>query len=236
MLEIIVGGCSDDVHTNSRSFFITRALATKSSSLILSSLHPSHTTIYLSSISPMAFQNYINYCHSSIYSIGRPSPPDRPMHENTLSYLLGSVLKDEDYQRCAFVALYNLMEPLARSMHSKAALSNMRASDVDFACCNSPDGSPLRRLFFDAVASHWTRLEAKVIKDLFNARCNNYNANGAAIRSLAWPDMYRKYVDFRAVIALSALFPDSKRGQLLRHVDEYIGSRKNEEMKKERVK
>lgn len=166
------------------------------------------------------FQNFVDYMHSSIYSLNTSVVAYRAVMENAKAYLLGEKLGVKTYSDAAVRQLYAIFEPLARLRTSNARKSPIRASDIDYICRNTVPSSTkpsnvsgIRKLFFDAVASHWTQFNVLNVDD------SNMDTAGD---SISWAEVYNAHADFRILLARSLRWADTWRAALLRPVDEYL--------------
>lgn len=146
-------------------------------------------------------------------------PSYAPIHQHTLAWLLGEALGAPSFQAAALRALHAIFEPWARKGKCNAARSPIRAADVEFACKHSELGSALRMLFFDAAASHWTRFEAANVGSPYNMDIDGEEGEQRVVR---WPDVCNEHADFRAVIAISLMYGEGRRGACLRGVEKYV--------------
>ena len=200
--------------------------------------------VTIDEVEPRDFQNFVDYMHSSIYSLNQQAPGYRAIRANTTACLLGIRLGAKAYHDAAIRQLYTIFEPLARLRTSNVRKSSIRASDIEFICTHtSPSGSVvntgdkerqsenkiesgIRQLFFDAVASHWTQ------SNVLNVGDTRMDTPGDAA---SWADMYNVYPDFRVTLANSLKMADVWRAALLRPVDEYLNPRLEEvRIKKEK--
>ncbi|OAL49609.1 hypothetical protein IQ07DRAFT_644756 [Pyrenochaeta sp. DS3sAY3a] len=164
---------------------------------------------------PHVFQNFVDYMHSSIYSLNTQVTGFRAIHHHTQACLLGIKLECKAYQDAAIRQLYMMFEPLARLPSSRAALSIIRASDVDYVCKNTAPQTGLRYLFFNAVAAHWARLDAICIGDEYLERPGD---------TTTWGDVYKQNFDFHATIVGSIQYPGLWRGAFLRPMEKYVNA------------
>jgi hypothetical protein len=234
-IEVIVG--TQGTHTYTRTWHLSRALLAKHSSTVRN-LPEDEKSIVLASTPPQIFQNYLDYARSSIYSLNRLIPVS-PLRQHTSAWLLGSTLGSPDFCVAALRALHGIFEPCARSRHSTAARSPIKAEDVEYVCRESVVGSALRVMYFDAVAAHWTRFEAEnvereVDEDVDMDRSALEDEGGGRdgeeqAKNITWADICAKYADFRTRILLSLMFSDGRRDLLLRSAEEYVLRKKVEQ-------
>ncbi|KAF2791536.1 hypothetical protein K505DRAFT_326785 [Melanomma pulvis-pyrius CBS 109.77] len=210
---IIVGTLG--THTYQRTYHLPRAFLSKHST-VFDTLPSYQTTLSLPTTCPHMFQNFLDYAYSSIYSLNKAVPSYAPIRQHTLAWLLGEALGAPTFQAAALRALHAIFEPYARSGNCNAACSPIRAADVEFACQHSKMGSVLRVLFFDAAASHWTRFEASNVGSPYNMNIDE--AEG----EYRWPDVCNAHADFRAIIAISLMYGEGRRGACLRDAEMYV--------------
>jgi hypothetical protein len=87
-------------------------------------------------------------------------------------------------------------------------------------------------MYFDAVAAHWTRVEASNVgsvddEDVDMDRSASEDEGSGQdgeekAKKVTWADLYTKYADFKACILLSVIFSGGRRGVLLRSAEEYV--------------
>lgn len=164
---------------------------------------------------PHVFQNFVDYMHSSIYSLNTQVTGFRAIRHHTQACLLGIKLECKAYHDAAMRQLYMMFEPLARLPSSRASLSSIRASDVEYVCKNTAPQTGLRYLFFNAVAAHWARLDAICIGDEYLDRPGD---------TTTWGDVYNQNFDFHATIVGSIQYPGLWRGAFLRPMEKYINA------------
>jgi hypothetical protein len=209
-----------------RTWELPKALVARHSDLIASLLQdsPDMDGIDLPEVKPAVFADFVDYMRSSIYSLNTQVAGYRAIRSNTDACLLGVLLKAKKYSDAALIQLHNLFEPVASYRRSRAKLSLIRASDVEYVCIKTADDSTtaatkshsaaaLRELFFDALAAHWTSREILSI--------------GAPALEIpgdttTWTHVYSEYHDFRVWIVSSAHTPDKERWSYLRPQAEYI--------------
>jgi hypothetical protein len=197
----------------------------------------------LSGIAVGDFQNFVDYMHSSIYSLNTKVPGYRAIRANTDACLLGARLGAKGYAEAAIRQLYHLFEPLARSRDSSAKKSVLRASDIEYICLRTTTPSSnsveaaeakilagLRQLFFSALASHWTQRDVITI----GALEIDFSPNDAPNDTTSWSHVYNTYHDFRVYVAASLRFADVWRTALLRPVGEYVDYVEEAESKEEK--
>jgi hypothetical protein len=200
-LKVIVG--SDTL--TQRTWHLPKALLARHSTSLAKLCHnPYRNEVTLTDLDARAFANFVDYMRSSIYSLNEHIPGFRAIRHNTLAYLLGAQLGAQEYADAAMRQLYMIFEPLARLPTSNARKSSIRADDVEFVWRRTQDGDGLRRLFGDAVASHWTQREA----------CDVANTTG-------WKDVD---LGFRESLKASVSVLAVRRGELLRPIGEYLNA------------
>lgn len=234
-LEISVGS---DTRSR-RTWILPKDLLSRHSTLFAAIIQDSNAKepVTIHDVEPRDFQNFVDYMHSSIYSLNQQALGYRAIRGNTTACLLGIRLGAKPYHDAALRQLYMIFEPLARLRTSNVRKSSIRASDIEFICTNtSPSGSVgntgdkeshgeselksgIRQLFFDAVASHWTQ------SNVLNIGDTRMDTPGD---TAAWADMYNAYPDFRITLANSLKMADVWRAALLRPVDEYLNPRPEE--------
>jgi hypothetical protein len=138
--------------------------------------------------------------------------------------LLGVLLKSKQYSDAALIQLHNTFEPVASYRRSRAKLSLIRASDIEYVCVQTSDdrttaatksysAAALRLLFFDALAAHWTS------REILSIGAPALETPGD---TTTWTHVYQEYHDFRVWIVSSAHTPDSERWAYLRPQAEYL--------------
>ncbi|KAF2033608.1 hypothetical protein EK21DRAFT_86098 [Setomelanomma holmii] len=173
----------------------------------------SHDQFTLDHIDANDFANLAAYLHSKIYTLNEHVEGYRAIRSNTTAYLLGAHLGAKAYTDAALRTLYRIFEPLARMNGSNARLSSIRASDVEFVCARTTAGNGLRKLFVDAVAARWSELDLVGVGP---------DADGLA-GGVRWRDVLGNYVDLRERLEGSLGMGDSRRGRILKRVEEYVG-------------
>ncbi|KAF2133365.1 hypothetical protein P153DRAFT_363563 [Dothidotthia symphoricarpi CBS 119687] len=178
----------------------------------------------LQNTTPQAFQNYVDYMHSSIYTLNPHIVGFRPIHQNTLAAILGEELGAKQYSDAAMRQLHAIFEPLSRMWISHARLSPIRAADVEVVCVRTGEGSVLRRLFFDAVTSHWTQTDVLNIGVGTETDADTDVDAGQMGEEVAvtWLELYNRYPGFRDALMESLRMKDAWREALLRPVEEYL--------------
>ncbi|OAL00579.1 hypothetical protein IQ06DRAFT_347933 [Phaeosphaeriaceae sp. SRC1lsM3a] len=203
MLKIIVG--PDPV--SQRTWTLPKALISKHSSCL--ALKCSSTTVELPSVTPHAFANFVDFMHSSIYSVNSQVPDYRPIRADTDACALGLRLGAKEYVVAAMRHLYELFEPLALLLTGSRQASMITAQDISYLCSAlqgfSVPAYGLRIMFFDTVASHWTQSEVQHIGE----------AEG-------WKFLYTTNKEFQLRIGSSSPIRDSMRGSLLMPVQNYL--------------
>ncbi|KAH7077662.1 hypothetical protein BKA63DRAFT_592855 [Paraphoma chrysanthemicola] len=146
---------------NHRTWYLSKALLARHSTYFATlCLKPTCNAIALdNSVDSTAFANFVDYIHSSIYTLNPQVADFHAIHANCTGYLLGQYLGAATYRDAALCALYALFKPRS-SINSHAQLSSIRASHVEFVYQHTQVGDALRRLFVDAVASHWSSADA----------------------------------------------------------------------------
>ncbi|CAO2648007.1 Nn.00g089290.m01.CDS01 [Neocucurbitaria sp. VM-36] len=231
-IKVIVGSYPQ----SQRTWILPRALLARHSAFFANHIQDpiAKEPVELQGIEPSDFQNFVDYMHSSIYSLNQQVTGYRAIRANTSACMLGIQLGAKAYHDAALRQLYMIFEPLARLRTSNARKSLIRASDVDFICINTAPSlgestiintigeegdnknridSGIRQLFFDAVASHWTQTNVLNIGD---TRMDTHGDTAT------WIDVYNTYTDFRITVANSLMIPNAMRAALLRPVDEYL--------------
>jgi hypothetical protein len=202
-----------------RTWYLPKALLLQKSTFLAQlCTSPFRKEIILEGIDMRAFANFVDYMRSSIYTLNEQIPNFRRIHDGAKACLLGQQLGAISYSNAAISSLHMMFEPLARLKSSNMRMSTIRAEDVGFVCRNT-DSTPeqlasgIRRLFFDAVASHWSQWEAKKV--------SSYQIHhDKDMRE--WTDLSAKYEDFRIAMLRSCSIPDPRRKELLRDVHEYL--------------
>ncbi|ORY10388.1 hypothetical protein BCR34DRAFT_615205 [Clohesyomyces aquaticus] len=84
----------------------------------------------------------------------------------------------------------------------------------------SSSSTALRRLFFDAAASHWTRGDILLVSS--PDTMDICTSPATVVAELTWKDIWAAHEDFRTVMLGSLAWPDASRNLCLRSVDEYL--------------
>jgi hypothetical protein len=184
------------------------------------------TILELQDVDPHAFANFVDYMYSSIYSPNTRVPGFRYLRAGRDAAALGSRMGCSEYEDAGVRQVWVLVEGMGK-LGSGRSRSLVRASDIEWVCRNTAcraraygakkkgdenDGlDTVRRLFFDAVASHWTQREVAGMADELD------NAGD----TVSWGHVYDKYYDFGERIRKSMGVVNSMRGGLLRPVEEY---------------
>jgi hypothetical protein len=219
VIKVIVGAGP----ATQRTWYLPKALLLQHSTFLAQlCTNPFRKEITLEDVDIRVFMNFVDYMRSSIYTLNEQIPNFRRIHEGAKACLLGQKLGAVSYRHAAISSLHTFLEPLARLKSSNMRMSTIRAEDVDFVCRNTdsnPDklGSGIRRLFFDAVASHWSNWEAKKVTGYQNHLDKDMRE---------WTDLCTKYEDFRTAILRSCSEPDPRRKELLKAVHEYLDAEK----------
>jgi hypothetical protein len=181
-----------------------------------------HTAVRLPDVDPRDFATYVMYLHSGIYTLNPQVPNFRPLHAATRAHLLGLRLHDSVYADAAIRQIHAILLPLAQLRTSNAAKSPIRASDIEYVGERAKVGSAIRRLFVDAVSSHWAQGECWGAGHVKAERPGE----------VKWIDVLAEYDDLRRCLVNTRVVSDRWRGCLLEDVERYL-SRRTEE--KERV-
>ncbi|KAF2828449.1 hypothetical protein CC86DRAFT_273620, partial [Ophiobolus disseminans] len=194
-----------------RTWHLPKALlARHSTHLAKLCSNPYRKEVLLPDIDARAFANFVDYIHSSIYSLNDKVPDFRRLRASTEAAVLGSNLGAKDYADAAIRQLHASFEPLARLRTSNAKRSLIRASDIEYVCRSDVDG--VRRLFFDGVASHWMQREV----------LNMVNEMDFKGDTVTWAQVYDEYEEFRTRMRETLGIVDMSRSALLRPVAEYL--------------
>lgn len=178
-----------------------------------------------------AFQNLVDFSHSSIYSVNKCASDYHVINTHVQAWLLGAKLEAPIYQSAALRELYTWIEPLSRAVISSAGHSPIRVQDIDLVCSKTPKDCVLRALLFDGVAAHWTQHDAITIG---TNRVRKFARETApepdpqpprTVDALTWTGLYNKHRDFRKRISSSLKVRDSQRARLLRPVEDYIAGK-----------
>jgi hypothetical protein len=226
-----------DVHISpkiQRTWFIERSIIRRHSADLRAACEVTSTAaIDLEGdiFSLAAFQNFIDFSHSNIYSANKRASDYHIIHTHVQAWLLGAKLEAPTYQTAALWELYTWIEPLGRAVNSSAAHSPIRVEDVEFVCRKTPEGCVVRALIFDAVAAHWTQHDAITIGTNLARKFTRETAPEPGPQpvkhdeALTWTSLYNKYRDFRKRMSNSLKVRDSQRIRLLRPVHDYIAGK-----------
>ncbi|KNG49455.1 integral membrane protein [Stemphylium lycopersici] len=187
----------------------------------------SHTLLLAT---PHAFANFVDYLHSNIYSTNTQVANYSAMRAHTDACILGAKLGARVYTESAIRALHALFEPLAESESWDERQSTIREADVEYVCIHAeekflPPGvedvgalTGLRRLFFDALAAHWSR---RHVLDLMVCRINA--GVGAASRSGAtWTSLWFGFPEFAERVGDTWRVMGMYRRGLLKGAEDYF--------------
>ncbi|PSN71894.1 hypothetical protein BS50DRAFT_569490 [Corynespora cassiicola Philippines] len=205
-----------------RTWFLQRALLVQNSDFFRSYLTSPATQpkadISLPNHDPGTFADLVSFMHSNIYSPNTVPAGYEEVRAHTRAYIMGRNLGVKRFWTTAMRSLHVLFEAASLMYGSNAGTSPINAADVAFACDETASTDSLRRLFFDAVASHWTSLE------IFNIGQAIMRPNGIidAGEGERWLEIYNEYVDFRMVLAASAHLRFEARKRCLKNVDQYL--------------
>jgi hypothetical protein len=201
-----------------RTWTLPLALFSRSPYLATLARNPPRTTVRLPDVDPRDFATYIMYLYSGIYTLNPQVPNFRPLHAATRAHLLGLRLHDSVYADAAIRQIHAILLPLARLRTSNAAKSPIRASDIEYVGERAKEGSAIRRLFVDAVTSHWAQGECWGAGHVKAERPGE----------VKWIDVLAEYSDLRRCLVRTRIVSDRWRGSLLDDVEKYL-SRRNEE-------
>ncbi|KAF2244492.1 hypothetical protein BU26DRAFT_406498, partial [Trematosphaeria pertusa] len=184
---------------------------------------PDQTEVLLTDIEPSAFQNFLDYAHSNIYSLNKGASGYHTILHNAQAWILGHKLQSPLFRDAALRTLYAALEPLARFSASCARLSAVRAVDIQYVCENTSPDSAVRRLLFDAVAAHWRQVEVLNIGDAMDLDPPfSSSPSLSTATTTTWLDIYNNHADFRVRLANSLKVADVLRGDMLRPVEDYL--------------
>ena len=205
--------------------------------LCSSSTFSSITSLTLPTTTQTTFQDYIDYTRSCIYSPHKRAADYHPLRSHVSAWVLGEKLEDEEFKTAALRCLYDTIgaNGCGSSGGGGVAQSPIQPADVEFVCAKTEEGSVLRAMLFDAVASHWRQAEVLSI---------NYNVSVSSLflmpssfsfsdrgqgqhqgATVTWLSIYNTYADFHARLANSLKVGDGYRSALLKGVDEYVAGR-----------
>lgn len=193
--------------------------------------HNSTTSLELdgTTFSLTTFQNFIDFSHSSIYSVNRSGPDHDPIRTHIQAWLLGALLKAPTYQTAALRQLHTCIEPPSQDLPSSAAYDLLSPGDIDLVCAATEEDCVLRALVFDAVAAHWTLRDAIAISTITVSSTLHGNTPELGARAVSLPELwtavFNAHADFRARILNSLSVRDERRGRILRPVEDYIAGR-----------
>jgi hypothetical protein len=256
LIKIVVGpaptpGTPAFQNITQRTFYVSRRLLEKNSTLLNRDLAPSFANphygsetnpVLLPESEPFSFAAWISFCHSGIYSLNKNVPAYDPISKNIGAYLAGEQLGCALFQDAALRKLYNYLEPQARVGVRRRRNSPIRAGDVEAVCIFTSPQSSLRMLLFDAVASHWSRAEVMNIgsegrstpfASTSTLKFHATNPFGgldqqARESDISWLDVYNRHSDFRATLAASLIWEDQHRGYILASCEDYVKGTKKE--------
>ena len=213
-LETVVG----TKPAEQRTWTLTPQLLLRCPYLAALSRSSPHTPVHLPDIDPRDFATYMMYLHSGIYTLNPQIPNFRPLHAATRAHLLGLRMHDTVYANAAIRQIHAILLPLAKLRTSNAAKSPIRASDIEFVAERAKVGSGIRRLFVDAVSSHWAQGECWGAGHVKDERPGE----------VRWADVLAEYNDLRSILVRTRVVNDRWRGSLLGGVDDYLGKEVDE--------
>jgi hypothetical protein len=209
-LKITVGSSPAE----QRTWALTPKLLLRCPYLAALSRNSPHTPVHLPEVDPRDFATYVMYLHSGIYTLNPQVPNFRPLHAATRAHLLGLRLHDSVYADAAIRQIHAILLPLAKLRTSNAAKSPIRASDIEFVAERSRAGSGIRRLFVDAVSSHWAQGECWGAGHVKSERPGE----------VKWVDVLAEYNDLRSCLVRTRVVGDRWRGSLLGGVEDYLSN------------
>ncbi|KAF2661159.1 hypothetical protein K491DRAFT_674139 [Lophiostoma macrostomum CBS 122681] len=211
-IKVIVGPDPEDPLFNytQRTFFVPAALLSSNSTFFAAKLAAGNTTIHLPDFTPTMFQYFVDFTHSNIFSLNKNAADFALLPAHVDAWVLGFALGSSVFMAAAMKTLYSIFW-----RQRKLAQSPITAADVLYVVGQTPPGSSLRALFFDAVTAHWTRFEA------FNIG-NAMVVDGSGV---SWSTVYNHCADFRATLAVGLVVVDKRRGQLLGEIEDYVSGR-----------
>lgn len=215
IIAIVVGHSSIQ-----QSFLVARRLLMTHSTFMAEKLSDPNSpeslakTVYLSDMHPCIFRAFYRYIVSGICHVDQLRD-SHVVGTQILVWVCGGKLGCKSLQDVVLRQLYAELEPAARSLRSNRTVLTIRPDDVQLVCTHTAPNSPLRRLLFDAIVSHYTSA------DLMNLGWS------VPLNRTTWLDMYQKYSDFNAMIDLTVQYTAAQRffayeslGWYLQHVDE----------------
>jgi hypothetical protein len=212
-IQVIVGPDppSPLFNYSQRTFFLPSTLLTTTSLFFRSEIAAGNTTMHLPSTNPTTFQNYIDFTHSNIFSPNKTAANFALLPAHIDAWLLGSAIDSPALMDAVMKALHTLF---CRTQRTQVQ-APITAADIVYVVAQTAPGSPLRALFFDAVAAHWTRFEAFSIG-------NDLVVDDSGV---SWGTVYNRCADFRTTLAMGLAVVDDKRGQLFGAVGDYVSGR-----------
>ncbi|KAF1920793.1 hypothetical protein BDU57DRAFT_509225 [Ampelomyces quisqualis] len=202
-----------------RSWTLPRPLLAKHSThLAALAANPFRKNATLAHIDPRAFANFVDYMHSSIYTLNTRVAGFRSITAGLQAVELGQKLGAKAYVSAAVRRLHMSFEALARLAGKGKRMSLIRAEDVAFVCSREV-GQGCMMLFFDGVVSHWRQVEVVKMRDWHE-----------------WRVLCDEYGEFEKSVGKTLGVGDAQRGELLRSVEEYLDAEKEAAMARDRKK
>ena len=233
-----------------RTWFVPKALLLRQSLCFQAACKdPCTNSIALHHGSLPAFQNLIDFVHSSIYSPNRNASDYHCIGTHLEAWALGKKLEAKTYQLTALRNLYAWVEPLARMANGSIGYSPIRVEDIKFVSENMEQGEVVRAMIYDAVAAHCMQADASAIADALGTPSGDIKeskgAPSPAVQSqimskphAPWVIELSKCDDFCKRISSSRMVTDENRSRLLRPIDEYLAGKvipKEEEFRQQRA-
>ena len=194
---------------------------------------PSTTSISIYHDSLSDFQDFVDFVHSSIYSVNKHAPNYHPVGTNLQAWFLGKKLEAQDYQAAALCELYAWIEPLAHACNTSLAYTPIRTQDVEFVSINLSDGDAVREMILDAVVAHCTQNDAIAVCATLVSRdedtirkesdpSTGYLPHLSPTVYVHWAMLATKHRSFFKRIVDSQQVKNTDRTKLLRPIEEYL--------------
>ncbi|KAF2473356.1 uncharacterized protein BDR25DRAFT_167467, partial [Lindgomyces ingoldianus] len=223
-----------------RTWFLKRSLLCQHSNFFRAACYGqweegNENRIILADEDPRVFADFVDFMQSNIYSLNTLIEGFNMVPSHAKAWVLGDKLGALSFRTAALHKLHQYFIPYSLDPYISAFSSPIRPIDIAYICThtaplyspfNHPSSSALRSLFFDAVSSHWARIDILNIDEAMDI-CGE---------ELSWRDVYTAYGDFKDHLVDSLKVPDAWRNVCLRDVEVYLGlGVKKEEAEEDKV-
>lgn len=220
-------------HGTQRIWYIGKSLLIRHSAKFRTECEdPSTISITICHDTFSDFQDFVDFVHSSIYSVNKRVPDYHPIGANLQAWFIGTKFEAHKYQTAALRELYTWIEPLARACSTTIAYTPIRTEDLEFVCLNLSDEDIVRTMIIDAFAAHCTQNDAIAVSATLLMPNKDTMREGAPSSSelpefsptphVYWGEMAVKHKDFGRRIVDSQKVADRSRSDFLRPIEEYL--------------